>query len=142
MVTSSITHKPVTGTDLIRDAARSYQHKVNSVGMCQELGIPTGDLHAFFSGTRTLAIDKLQALTKFLWHGHAEFLPDENLLASVNRNVPVKPIGRPPSVTEMYDSRSLRRPEPFRRGVNHSAHRPVNDKRKASVSPTKRTGWA
>ena len=85
----------VTGTEISRQAARARAKSQNIATMARELGVPTEALYEFGNGQGTLPVPVLQALTVELFHGHAKFLPEQNLLAPVNKNEPT-PMGIPP----------------------------------------------
>jgi hypothetical protein len=85
-----------TGIDAIRQALRA--RKLNFSNLARDLHLPTAQFEAFMDGG-PLPTDALEALTKLIWAGHAEFVPELNLLRPANRQE-ARPLGGPPPITE------------------------------------------
>ena len=56
--------------------------------LARDLGLSTDALDNFASGKSTLPPDKLQALARVFWHGHAEFDPGLDLLRNAVKQEP------------------------------------------------------
>jgi hypothetical protein len=77
----------VTGTDILRQTVAHRSKSPHALtAIAREIdGLGTAALEAFAHGKANLAADKLQALTKVLYGGHAELCPDTNMLRSANK---------------------------------------------------------
>ena len=98
----------------------------------RDTGMALSTLDAFIRGEiKFLPPDTLQALTKTLWNGTAEYDGTIDRLRSTTKNEPV-PMGiRPPPITE---SLML-----YKAGPAQTAHRPVKDSKPVAAAP--RPGW-
>ena len=85
-----------TGIDAIRQALRA--RKLNFSNLARDLHLPTAQFEAFMDGG-PLPTDALEALTKLIWAGHAEFVPELNLLRPTNQQE-ARPLGGPPPIRE------------------------------------------
>jgi hypothetical protein len=66
-----------TGSDLLRQTVRARNAAKNAGWIAREVGVANEALHNFANGNGTLPTEKLHALTKLLFNGHA--LYDERL---------------------------------------------------------------
>jgi hypothetical protein len=85
-----------TGTDAIRQALRA--RRLNLANLARDLHLANAPVDAFMDGG-TLPPDALEALTRMIWAGHAEFDAELNLIRPANRQEP-RPLGGPPPITE------------------------------------------
>jgi hypothetical protein len=90
--------EPVSGTDVIRSGARSWNKRTHlgPLASAAEIGLPA--LQGFIEG-RALPVDKLVKLTEVLWAGHRVYDPATNSLKSANtaeaRSLGIKPDSPP-----------------------------------------------
>jgi hypothetical protein len=81
-----------TGTDLVREALRGRNRKLNLAGLARSLGLPADRLENFAEGKVTLPAETMQAIVKALWGEHTEFDAEADALRPSNRTPPT-PLG-------------------------------------------------
>jgi hypothetical protein len=90
--------EPTTGTDLVGQALRRRNRRLNMAGFARDLGIASDRLEAFADGRIGLASETKQAIVRDIWAGDVEFDAELNLLRSANKEEP-RPLGvRPPPI--------------------------------------------
>ena len=76
--------------------------KLNTANLARDLGLPSDTLDAFCRGQTKLAPATLQALALHLFHGHATYDADRDLLRPTPKPEPsTLGAARPPPVTQM-----------------------------------------
>ena len=95
------------GTDVVRQALRSRNKKLNLANFARDLGMPSGRLDDF-AERRTAA---MQGLVRALWGEHTVFDPELNVLRPASREAP-RPLGilPPPIEARPFDFTPVRRP--------------------------------
>jgi hypothetical protein len=79
----------ITGTDLVRQALRGRNKKVNLATTARDLGISSDRLDAFVEGRVTLSPETMQALVDLIWHGHIALDIEHDMLKPANKAPPV-----------------------------------------------------
>jgi hypothetical protein len=74
-----------TGTDLVREALRGRNRKLNLAVMARNLNMSSERLDAFSEGRLALPPDIINAIVKELWNGHVVFDADADALTSANK---------------------------------------------------------
>jgi hypothetical protein len=120
---------PVTGSDVLRQAVRG--RKMGLAVLAKELHLAAYELEAFVAGG-DLPADKLSAIAREVFGGHAQFDPEIDRLRPVNRAEPKAfCTAKPPSVSEMNLDRSHLKP----RALPKTTAKP-------QPAQPKRPGWA
>jgi hypothetical protein len=70
----------ITGTDLVCQALRGRNRKLNMAGFAREVGISSDRLEAFAEGKIGLAPETVQAIVRTIWAGDVEFDAERDLL--------------------------------------------------------------
>jgi hypothetical protein len=121
-------NEPVkTGIDVLREMCRIRIKKIAYSGMARDIGLDPESIVAFAEGRKILADEKLQALTKYLLNGSAEYDPETKMLRSANKTPPI-PAGIPPA--------------PWKTPADYvvAKYQPLPAEAKATSKP-KRPGW-
>ena len=119
----------ITGTDLLRQAVRSRNSKLNLAIFGRDLQLTGDQVHAFIFNKVDLTPDQKRSLANYLWAGHTAW--DE----TTDRLMPAKPqIAKSQGLLPQFDPRLLPK---YRAGP--APPRPVKDR--PQVKPETRPGW-
>lgn len=120
--------KTISGLDIIRDALMA--RKGNLAVLARDVGVSASALDDFAQGNReTLPVENIHAIVQEIWHGYVEFLPEQNLLSSVEQP-PARSMGTVPVLTMKLPQFT---PGPNRRGGPQPEI--------AAPKPKPRQGW-
>jgi hypothetical protein len=121
-----------TGTELIRQALRARNAKLNLSIFGRDLGLSGDQLHNFIFADATLTPEALRKLADYLWAGNTQWDEATDRLRPTKRQEPT-----PMGVLPQLDPKLLRK---YRPGAAQTAHRLVNDS-PPDQKPKTRPGW-
>jgi len=136
----------VTGIDVLRKTVHARNRSPHALGLlAREINIGASVLEAFAKGEANLDVATLQALTKVLFHQHAEYDPESGLLHSSNKE-PRQPICGPGFPVRYDPEKAACYPPPFKRGaregVQPARQGPQPLTAEPPPPPKTRPGWA
>jgi hypothetical protein len=121
----------VTGTDLLRQALKARNAKLNLSTFGRDLGLNGDQIFDFIFNAAPLTADQKRKLAEYLWP-HTVWDEATDRLMPAKRD-PAIPMG----VLPQLDPKLL---PTYRPGAAQTAHRPVNDS-PPTPKPKQRPGW-
>lgn len=121
----------VTGTDLVREALRGRNKKLNLAVMAKDLSISNERLDAFANGKLTLDAATMQAVVKVLWNDHVAYDIERDVLTPANK--------APPTSLGVSPAPYVAKDQPKLPAGPHMGPRPVVPQ--PAKAKTTRAGW-